>query len=114
VALALLARRSFPGTQLVMFSPEDELAAVEAAMRELSMQKGVGLIPCFGRCAEASITTTADTGSGTATSSQLPVGPHRCGGARVYPGRRRNDRRAIAGAQFRASLLTAQAGFLTA
>jgi hypothetical protein len=30
------------GTELVMFSPQDELAAVEAAMRELMMQKGNG------------------------------------------------------------------------
>jgi mannose-6-phosphate isomerase-like protein (cupin superfamily) len=30
------------GTQLVMFSPQAELAAVEAAMRELMMQKGNG------------------------------------------------------------------------
>jgi hypothetical protein len=30
------------GTELVMFSPQDELAAVEAAMRELMMQKGSG------------------------------------------------------------------------
>jgi hypothetical protein len=28
------------GTELVMFSPQDELAAMEAAMRELKMQKG--------------------------------------------------------------------------
>ena len=28
------------GTELVMFSPQDELAAMEAAMRELMMQKG--------------------------------------------------------------------------
>jgi hypothetical protein len=28
------------GTELVMFSPQAELAAVEAAMRELMMQKG--------------------------------------------------------------------------
>jgi hypothetical protein len=28
------------GPELVMFSPQDELAAVEAAMRELMMQKG--------------------------------------------------------------------------
>jgi hypothetical protein len=30
------------GTELVMFSPQDELAAVEAAMRELMMHKGNG------------------------------------------------------------------------
>jgi hypothetical protein len=30
------------GTDLVMFSPQDELAAVEAAMRELMMQKENG------------------------------------------------------------------------
>jgi hypothetical protein len=30
------------GTQLVMFSPQAELAAVEAAMRELMMQQGNG------------------------------------------------------------------------
>jgi hypothetical protein len=30
------------GTELVMFSPQDELAAVEAAMRELMVQKGNG------------------------------------------------------------------------
>jgi hypothetical protein len=30
------------GTELVMFSPQDELAAMEAAMRELMMQKGNG------------------------------------------------------------------------
>jgi hypothetical protein len=30
------------GTELVMFSPQAELAAVEAAMRELMMQKGKG------------------------------------------------------------------------
>jgi Cupin domain len=28
------------GTELVMFSPQDELAAMEAAMRELMMQQG--------------------------------------------------------------------------
>jgi quercetin dioxygenase-like cupin family protein len=28
------------GTELVMFSPQDELAAMETAMRELMMQKG--------------------------------------------------------------------------
>jgi hypothetical protein len=28
------------GTELVMFSPQDELAAVEAAMRELMLHKG--------------------------------------------------------------------------
>jgi hypothetical protein len=30
------------GTELVMFSPQDELAAAEAAMRELMMHKGNG------------------------------------------------------------------------
>jgi hypothetical protein len=30
------------GTELVMFSPQDELAAMEAAMRELMMQQGNG------------------------------------------------------------------------
>jgi hypothetical protein len=30
------------GTELVMFSPRDELAAMEAAMRELMMQQGNG------------------------------------------------------------------------
>jgi hypothetical protein len=30
------------GTELVMFSPQDELAAMEAAMRELMMHKGNG------------------------------------------------------------------------
>jgi quercetin dioxygenase-like cupin family protein len=30
------------GTELVMFSPQDELVAVEAAMRELMMQKENG------------------------------------------------------------------------
>jgi hypothetical protein len=30
------------GTELVMFSRQDELAAVEAAMRELIMHKGSG------------------------------------------------------------------------
>ena len=31
-----------PGAQLAMFSPQDELAAMEATMRELMMQKGNG------------------------------------------------------------------------